>query len=114
MSVHRIVLRVNGSAEQVDVPSNLTLLQLLRDRLATTILQHVGHEVAATIRSHRMGVDHGLAAVELLECSYRQVYFPADFQARRDRSSRRGKQVEGTTPPSVTPWHRGAEPSRGR
>ena len=36
MSVHRITLRVNGSAEQVDVPSNLTLLQLLRDRLAVT------------------------------------------------------------------------------
>jgi len=36
MSVHRISLRVNGSAEQVDVASNLTLLQLLRDRLAVT------------------------------------------------------------------------------
>ena len=36
MSVHRITLRVNGSAEQVDVPSNQTLLQLLRDRLAVT------------------------------------------------------------------------------
>ena len=36
MSVHRITLRVNGSAEQADVPSNLTLLQLLRDRLAVT------------------------------------------------------------------------------
>ncbi len=36
MAVHRITLRVNGSAEQVDVPSNQTLLQLLRDRLAVT------------------------------------------------------------------------------
>jgi carbon-monoxide dehydrogenase small subunit len=36
MSVHRIALRVNGSAEQVDVPSNLTLLHMLRDRLAVT------------------------------------------------------------------------------
>jgi carbon-monoxide dehydrogenase small subunit len=36
MSVHRITLRVNGSAEQADVPSNLTLLQLLRERLAVT------------------------------------------------------------------------------
>ncbi len=36
MSIHRITLRVNGSAEQVDVPSNQTLLQLLRERLAVT------------------------------------------------------------------------------
>jgi carbon-monoxide dehydrogenase small subunit len=36
MSIHRITLRVNGSAEQVDVASNQTLLQLLRDRLAVT------------------------------------------------------------------------------
>ncbi len=36
MSIHRITLRVNGSAEQVDVPSNHTLLQLLRERLAVT------------------------------------------------------------------------------
>ena len=26
MSIHRITLRVKGSAEQVDIPSNLTLL----------------------------------------------------------------------------------------
>jgi carbon-monoxide dehydrogenase small subunit len=36
MSVHRITLRVNGSAEQVDIASNQTLMQLLRDRLAVT------------------------------------------------------------------------------
>jgi carbon-monoxide dehydrogenase small subunit len=36
MSVHRITLHVNGSAEQADVLSNLTLLQLLRERLAVT------------------------------------------------------------------------------
>jgi carbon-monoxide dehydrogenase small subunit len=36
MSIHRISLTINGAAEQVDVPSNLTLLQLLREKLALT------------------------------------------------------------------------------
>jgi aerobic carbon-monoxide dehydrogenase small subunit len=36
MTNHRITLTVNGSAEQVDVASNQTLLQLLRDKLALT------------------------------------------------------------------------------
>ena len=36
MSIHRITLVVNGSAEQVDVPSNMTLLQMLREKLALT------------------------------------------------------------------------------
>jgi len=36
MSVHRIALTVNGDYEQVDVPSQMTLLQLLRDKLALT------------------------------------------------------------------------------
>lgn len=36
MSIHRITLTVNGDVEQVDVPSNMTLLQLLRDKLALT------------------------------------------------------------------------------
>ncbi len=34
MSLHRINLIVNGEAEQVDVPSNMTLLQMLREKLA--------------------------------------------------------------------------------
>jgi carbon-monoxide dehydrogenase small subunit len=36
MNVHRIMLKINGEYEQVDVPSNMTLLQMLRDKLART------------------------------------------------------------------------------
>lgn len=36
MATHTITLTVNGSLEQVEVPSNLTLLQLLREQLALT------------------------------------------------------------------------------
>lgn len=36
MAVHRITFSLNGNNELVDVPSNWTLLQLLRDRLALT------------------------------------------------------------------------------
>lgn len=36
MAFHKITLTVNGDPEQVDVPSNLTLLGLLRDKLALT------------------------------------------------------------------------------
>ena len=36
MSFHRIVLTVNGVLEQVDVPSNMTLMRMLRESLALT------------------------------------------------------------------------------
>jgi len=36
MTIHRITLTINGEYEQVDVSSNMTLLQMLRDRLALT------------------------------------------------------------------------------
>lgn len=36
MAFHRITLTVNGEPEQADVPSNLTLLGLLREKLALT------------------------------------------------------------------------------
>ncbi len=36
MAIHRIILTVNGEVEQVDVPSNMTLLQCLREKLART------------------------------------------------------------------------------
>lgn len=36
MAFHRITLTINGESEQVDVPSNLTLLGLLREKLALT------------------------------------------------------------------------------
>lgn len=36
MSIHRITLTVNGEYEQADVASNLTLLQMLREKLAKT------------------------------------------------------------------------------
>lgn len=36
MANHRITLTVNGEFEMVDVPSNLTLLGLLREKLALT------------------------------------------------------------------------------
>jgi len=36
MAFHRIILTVNGELEQVDVPSNLTLLGFLREKLALT------------------------------------------------------------------------------
>jgi carbon-monoxide dehydrogenase small subunit len=36
MTIHRISLTINGSSEQVEVPSNLTLLQMLREKLAMT------------------------------------------------------------------------------
>jgi hypothetical protein len=36
MAFHRITINLNGSAELVDVPSNMTLLQMLREKLALT------------------------------------------------------------------------------
>ena len=36
MSLHRIQVKINGEYEQVDVPSNMTLLTMLRDKLAMT------------------------------------------------------------------------------
>jgi aerobic carbon-monoxide dehydrogenase small subunit len=36
MAFHRITLTVNGEPELVDIPSNLTLLGLLREKLALT------------------------------------------------------------------------------
>ena len=36
MGVHSITVAVNGSKERLDVPSNMTLLQLLREKLAFT------------------------------------------------------------------------------
>jgi carbon-monoxide dehydrogenase small subunit len=36
MTLHRITLTVNGETELVDVPSNMTLLQMLRDKLVLT------------------------------------------------------------------------------
>jgi len=36
MAIHRISLTVNNSVEQVDVPSNMTLLTMLREKLALT------------------------------------------------------------------------------
>jgi carbon-monoxide dehydrogenase small subunit len=36
MATHRITLTINGDTEQVDVPSNMTLLQMLREKLAIT------------------------------------------------------------------------------
>ncbi len=34
--MHRIMVKINGEWEQVDVPSQMTLLQMLRDKLAMT------------------------------------------------------------------------------
>jgi carbon-monoxide dehydrogenase small subunit len=36
MAVHKIVVTVNRSTELVEVPSNMTLLQMLRDKLVLT------------------------------------------------------------------------------
>lgn len=36
MGIHRINLTINGEREKVDAPSNLTLLQLLREKIALT------------------------------------------------------------------------------
>ncbi len=36
MTIHTITVTVNGSSEYVDVPSNMTLLQMLREKLALT------------------------------------------------------------------------------
>jgi len=36
MALHRISLTINGEYEQVDVPSEMTLLQMLREKLALT------------------------------------------------------------------------------
>ncbi len=36
MSYHRITLKVNGSLEVVDISGNMTLLQMLREKLALT------------------------------------------------------------------------------
>ena len=36
MTTHTITLTVNGARERLDIPSNMTLLQMLRERLALT------------------------------------------------------------------------------
>jgi carbon-monoxide dehydrogenase small subunit len=36
MAFHRITITINGGTELLDVPSNMTLLQMLRDKLALT------------------------------------------------------------------------------
>ncbi len=36
MGYHRIILKVNGTDEILDVPSNMTLMQMLRDKLGLT------------------------------------------------------------------------------
>jgi carbon-monoxide dehydrogenase small subunit len=36
MAIHRITLTVNGETELVDVPSHMTLLQMLREKLVLT------------------------------------------------------------------------------
>ena len=36
MAFHRVTLTVNGEIEMVDVPSNMTLLQMIRDQLVLT------------------------------------------------------------------------------
>ncbi|MEK6573124.1 MAG: 2Fe-2S iron-sulfur cluster-binding protein, partial [Chloroflexota bacterium] len=36
MSYHRITVNINGSTDVVDVPSNMTSLQMLREKLAFT------------------------------------------------------------------------------
>jgi len=36
MANHHITLTINGETEQVDVPSNMTLLQMLREKMAFT------------------------------------------------------------------------------
>ena len=36
MAYHTITVTVNGALERIDVPANLTLLQMLRDKLALT------------------------------------------------------------------------------
>lgn len=36
MTTHRITLTINGETEQIDIPSQMTLLQLLREKLALT------------------------------------------------------------------------------
>ena len=40
MAQHRIQLTVNGELEQVDVPSNMTLLSILRDKLTLTVTKN--------------------------------------------------------------------------
>ncbi len=36
MSTHKINVKINGGLEQVEVPSNMTLLSMLREKLAMT------------------------------------------------------------------------------
>jgi carbon-monoxide dehydrogenase small subunit len=36
MAIHSITVTVNGAQERLDVPSNMTLLQMLREKLALT------------------------------------------------------------------------------
>ena len=36
MAIHSIIVTVNGAQERLDVPSNMTLLQMLRDKLGLT------------------------------------------------------------------------------
>lgn len=36
MATHTIIVTVNGAQERLDVPSNMTLLQMLREKLALT------------------------------------------------------------------------------
>ena len=58
MTIHRISLTINGASEQVDVPSNMTLLQLLREKLALTGTKNgcaAGECGACTVFERRAG-----------------------------------------------------------
>lgn len=74
MSYHRITVTVNGATHVVDAPSNLTLLQLLRDKLALTGTKNgctAGECGACTVLLDREPVNSCL--VLAVECDGAQV-----------------------------------------
>ncbi len=80
MALHQITLTVNGSTEMVDVPSNLTLLQMLRDRLVLTGTKDgcaAGECGACTVIVTWPGVKHGepvnSCMVLAVECDGAQI-----------------------------------------
>ena len=75
MSVHTIQLNVNGRRETVDVPSSMTLLRMLREKLALTGTKNgceAGECGACTVLLDGEPVNSCM--VLAVECERREVY----------------------------------------
>ena len=86
MALHRITLTVNGSTEMVDVPSNMTLLQMLRERLVLTGTKNgcaAGECGACTVLWNGEPVNSCM--VLAVECDGTEIVTVEGLSASRDR-----------------------------